>query len=169
MTQNTETADRFPAQHDREPLEAKATSLTGLPATAGDTYLAFLATLTPVRSGPIRFTMHSDAFVEGAYVDCPSCGRSVGDGEVGNALTLAERIENLLDLVDRERSNLVARLLRRATGICGTCGPDNRSRLAREKWESRPADFVDPDDRWDDDEPEDDSDDQDEWVYGGWK
>jgi hypothetical protein len=163
------TTDTFTVeQHDRALLEATATALTGLPATAHDTHLAWMATLTPVTSGPVWFSMHGDGYVEIATVDCPGCGRGIHDGQVGNALTLNERIENLLDLAAGPRANLLVRLARRATGTCGTCGPETRSRLAREKYEARPADFVDPEDTLDEDDDDTDGD-QDDWVYGGWK
>ena len=162
MTSKTDTFTV--TQHDRALLEAAATALTGLPSTAGDTHLAWMATLTPVTSGPVWFSMHGDGYVEIATVDCPACGRGVADWQVGNALTLNERVENLLTLADAPRAHLLARLARRTSGICGTCGRENLAQIAREKWESRPADFVDPSDVHDDQDG-----DQDDWVYGGWK
>lgn len=160
--------DTFPVQHDRSLLEATATDLTGLPAIAGDTHLAWMATLTPVVSGPIRFSMHGDGFVEDAYADCPACGRGVSESEVRGVLTIAESVQNLLVLATGPRSGFLARLGRRMSGICGTCDRDTRNHLINEKYESRPADFIDPADIHDDDE-EDLAGDQDDWVYGGWK
>lgn len=153
MTVTAET-ETFPVQHDRALLEAKATALTGLPATAGETHLAFLATLTPVRSGPVRFSMHGDGYVEGAWVDCPACGRPVSDGEVGSALTLREQVENLMALAGVGRFGGLVRFARRYLITCPTCGPDARSLLAHAKYEARPADFVDPRDarNWDDED-----------------
>lgn len=145
-TQPETATKRFPAQHDRALLEARATALTGLPAIAGDTHLAWMATLTPVLSGPVFISMHGDGHVEYACAPCAACGRTVGEGEVRGRLTEKESFEILLGLATAPRAGFLTRLMRRTFTGCKACDIRNRARLRDEKFYARPADFVDPDD-----------------------
>lgn len=52
------------------------TDITSQPATAGTTFLAFLAVLTPVYSDGFEFQIHNDGYIDSIYATCPGCGRA---------------------------------------------------------------------------------------------
>ena len=114
-------------QHDRDLLAAAVTSLTGEPVEVGDTFVAFLATLTPATSGGVRFHLYADGAVEAMYADCGDCGRTVSGHEPGQRT--AEQYTTLHSLATRPRAGLVTRVRRRLLG-CPACTPPALSQPA---------------------------------------